>query len=92
MTDTTLTKDQAAVLLRRLATDDSFRTLFETKPAQALVEAGVSADAVAKLEAKCLSPRKLASKQEYESASKVLDDSLISHAMAMNVPQLKMPK
>ena len=90
MSDTKLTRDQAATLLRKLGSDDAFRSLFASKPAQALHQVGVPAESVVGLDAKCLCPRELAEKNVYKEAAGKLDSAVISDAMAMNTPNLKL--
>lgn len=74
-------------LIRRLASDDAFRERFETDPATAMAELGISAQVIDALEIKCLLARRLAPKQAF---AKLLDDiggAAMEAAMDMQVPQ-----
>lgn len=86
MADTKLTKDQARTLLEKLARDDGFRVLFESAPAKALDLMGVDAKTIIHLPAMCLSPRKLASKADYEKLLESSSNDAINGAMQMDVP------
>jgi len=88
MTGTTLPNDQGNELLRRLATDDDFRTRFEADPAAALVELGVDTSTVAGLAEKCCTARPLAAKADFAALVKQADTSQFTAAMAMNVPTM----
>ena len=90
MSDTTLTNDQAAALVKRLGSDDAFRELFEAKPAKALRSLGVDAETIVNLNPVCLVPAKLADKTAFVSASGQLNESVVASAMAMNTPKLKL--
>jgi len=92
MTDSTLTRDQAIALLRRLGTDDTFRTLFETKPAKALAEAGVPSDTITGLKASCLIPIKLAAKEELSAIVEKLQDADLHACMEMFIPTMRLPR
>lgn len=92
MTDSTLTRDQAIALLRRLGTDDAFRTLFETKPAKALADAGVPSDTITGLKAGCLVPIKLAAKEDLLAIVDKLQDAELQATMQMFIPQMKLPR
>lgn len=90
MTDSTLTKDQALTLLRRLGSDDAFRELFESKPAKALSETGIPADTIVNLNSICLCPAKLTSKAEFQKIAETLDAEAINSAMTMVIPKMKL--
>ncbi|MEO7935764.1 MAG: NHLP-related RiPP peptide, partial [Dokdonella sp.] len=90
MSDTTLTNDQAAALVKRLGSDDAFRELFESKPAMALRSIGVDAETIVNLNPACLTPAKLADKSAFVSASGQLNESVVASAMAMNTPKLNL--
>ncbi|HMM68840.1 MAG TPA: NHLP-related RiPP peptide [Dokdonella sp.] len=90
MTDTKLTNDQAVALLRKLGTDDAFRSLFEAKPAMALHQAGIPPETIVGLNAKCLCPKQLADKSVYQDVASKLDRAVVAEAMAMNTPHLNL--
>ncbi len=90
MTDASLSHDQAIALLRKLGSDDAFRSLFETKPAMALQQVGVSAEAIKALNPKCLAPSQLGDKSIYSDAASTMDKAVIADAMAMNTPNLNL--
>ncbi|HET9031396.1 MAG TPA: NHLP-related RiPP peptide [Dokdonella sp.] len=90
MPDSTLSRDQAVTLLRKLGSDDAFRSLFEAQPAEALRSIGVAAETIEKLDAKCMTPAKLADKGAFLSASGQLNDSVVTNAMTMNTPKLNL--
>jgi putative modified peptide len=90
MSDTKLTREQAVTLLRKLGSEDAFRSLFASKPAQALHQAGIPAESIVGLDAKCLCPRELADKDVYKDAADKLDTAVISDAMAMNTPHMNL--
>ncbi|MCA9233248.1 MAG: NHLP-related RiPP peptide [Planctomycetales bacterium] len=90
MSDTKLTREQAVTLLRKLGSEEAFRSLFASKPAQALHQAGIPAESIVGLDAKCLCPRELADRDVYKDAADKLDTAVISDAMSMNTPNLKL--
>lgn len=79
-----LPRDQALVLLRKLADDDLFRHHFELDPAQALRDIGVSKELVKK--AKGLKPMKLADKSVFLEALLLLIDELLCVYLTMISP------
>lgn len=91
MTDSTLTKIQGMELLRKVSTDDSFRDLFETKPAKALHDAGIPAETIVNLGPNCLCPGKLASKEELGKILLKLEDETFASALKMIIPSIKLP-
>jgi putative modified peptide len=91
MTDSTLTKEQGVALLRKLSTDDSFRNLFESKPAKALADAGIPLETIVNLSAHCLCPGKLASKEELGSVLDKLEEQTFASALKMVIPSVKLP-
>jgi putative modified peptide len=90
MTDSTLTREQALNLLRKLGTDDSFRSLFETKPAKALHDAGIPAETIVDLEAKCICPGTLQDKSVFLAAADTMDEAALKQAMGMSPPKLRL--
>jgi putative modified peptide len=85
--DTKLPRDQALVLLRKLADDDLFRHHFESDPAQALRDIGVADKLIAK--AKGLKPMKLADKSVFLQALLLLIDELLCIYLSMIAPCLQ---
>lgn len=92
MTDSTLTAKEAAELVRRLATDDAFRALFESKPAKALADMGVSTDTITNLNALCLCPAKLADKAVFKAALDTMDEQVLTAASKMTPPKISVPR
>ena len=79
-----LPREQALILLRKLADDDLFRHHFELDPAQALRDIGVSKDLVKK--AKGLKPMKLADKSVFLEALLLLIDEALCIYLTMIAP------
>lgn len=92
MSDSTLTEKQATELLRRLATDDAFRGLFESKPAKALVEMGVPHETVVNLNAACLCASKLADKATFQHAVDTMDAQTLTATSKMVPPKISVPR
>ena len=82
MSDSTLSDKQATELLRRLATDDAFRALFESKPAKALVD----------LNAACLCASKLADKATFQRAVDTMDAQTLTATSKMVPPKISVPR
>ncbi len=89
MADRKLTLDQAFSLLRKLGTDDEFRIRFQTKPATALTEIGLSAEEVIQLNAFCLSPVVLADKSVFLKIVDTCDREALRSVTSMIVPNLR---
>lgn len=90
MTDSTLTKEQGVALLRKLSTDDAFRSHFETRPAKALHDAGIPAETIVNLSPQCLCPVKLASKDELGRVLEKLEEETFASALKMIIPSVKL--
>lgn len=88
MNHATLTKEQISQLIKRLASDDAFRALFESKPASALVQLGVPAETVVELNPACLCGAPLAEKAHFEEAARKLDDAALMAFSDMQVPKM----
>jgi len=86
MADSTLTKEHGLALLHKLAHDDAFRSHFEQKPAEALLNLGVPADLICRLPGKCLCHGKLAPKEEMEAARTRLSGDQDLHMLAFFIP------
>jgi putative modified peptide len=84
-----LTQEQGLVLVKRLATDDDFRSLFERDPAEALSQAGVPKQTIASLSSECFQPRVLAPKAEFESLANNIGSEAFIAAMTMRQPNIK---
>lgn len=89
MADSHLTKEQGLSLLARLGKDDAFRQHFELKPAEAMLDLGLPAELVCRLPAKCLCPRKLASKAELEHAHGQLASDVDTSMLVLIIPAAK---
>lgn len=85
-----LTAAQAEALLKRVATDDTFRALFQAAPAKALSVLGIPDDVIINLPAACLIPKTLASKATLDDLLKKYHEVTVNAAMGMNVPWIKM--
>lgn len=79
-----LPRDQALVLLRKLADDDLYRHHFELDPAQALRDIGVSDELIK--QAKGLKPMKLADKSVFLQALLLLIDEVLCIYLTMVFP------
>jgi putative modified peptide len=90
MSDSALTNDQALKLLFELSTNDGFRKRFEEKPAAALVELGIPHETVINLNAACLAPTRLASKDEFATAHKRLGTEAAAWCSQMIIPTLRL--
>lgn len=88
MSDAKLTKEQITELMKRLASDDAFRSLFESKPASALVAIGVPAETVVELNAACLCAAPLADKSLFQEATRKMDEASLMAYADMHVPQM----
>ena len=88
MANTNLTQEQARALLEKLASDESFRELFQTAPARALHLLGLSAEAIIHLPAACLCVKELAPRDHYADLLRKCADAAIGSAMQMHPPQV----
>ena len=84
-----LTKAQGLKLLSRLAEDEAFRRFFESAPAQALTDIGVSSLQIATLRADCLAPRMLASQQQLRAAYQRLLADIDASLLIFVIPTAK---
>lgn len=90
MSGTRLPKEHELNLMKKLSTDDDFRTRFEKSPAEALKEIGVPDSAISALDSASLKPGKLADKSAIADAHAKLDqDALLGHA-CMVFPMLRL--
>ena len=90
MADTALTKEHGLALLTKLAHDDAFRGHFEQKPAEAMLQLGIPAETICRLPAKCLCPRKVASKVEMENGRKQLAEERETAFLVLSIPSPKL--
>lgn len=90
MSHATLTTAETLKLLQELATNDAFRDRYSEKPAAALVELGVPYSTVVNLDAACLAPCKLASKQEFADAHADYQNSELAQKQSMAIPKLNL--
>jgi putative modified peptide len=90
MSDAVLTTEQSRKLIHELATNDSFRERFEEKPAAALVELGIPFHVVVNLNACCLIPRKLGSKEVFHAANQQLNEETAQRFASFMVPSVSM--
>lgn len=90
MSGTRLPKEYELELMKKLSTDDDFRTRFEKSPADALKEIGVPDSTIAALDPGSLKPGTLADKSAIADAHAKLDqDALLGHA-CMVFPMLRL--
>jgi putative modified peptide len=92
MSHATLTTAETLKLLLELATNDAFRERYAEKPAAALVELGVPYTTVVNLDAACLSPCKLASKEEFAESHRQFQGSDVERTQSMAIPQLRLSR
>lgn len=90
MSDGLLSSSQAESLLKRISSDDAFRTLFETQPAQALQDLGIPVELIKRLPAACLAPKPLPAKTALNDLMQRQLEVTVNATMAMNVPWVKL--
>jgi len=90
MSDTRLPKDQELALLRKLSSDDAYRSRFEKSPADALKEIGVSDSDIAALDSANLQPGTLAAKDKIAAAHQQLDAEVFSDHACMIFPLMRL--
>ncbi|MBZ0221917.1 MAG: NHLP-related RiPP peptide [Dokdonella sp.] len=89
MAKTTLSTEQTRQLVHQLATNDAFRSSFETNPAKALATLGIEQAVIDGLDAKCLQPCKLGSKDVFQKANANLDEVTAQAYSSFLVPALR---
>ena len=89
-TDEKLSREHSLALLRKLATDDDFRSRYEQKPAAALAELGVPLQTIVNLKAACLASAALAEKGRFIQAYAELANGTADECLMMTPPQLKL--
>ena len=90
MSHATLTTAESLKLRLELATNDAFRERYAEKPAAALVELGVPYTTVVNLDAACLAPCKLASKESFAEAHSEYQNSELAQKQSMAIPKLNL--
>lgn len=90
MAKTSLPKDQGMSLLRKLATDDGFRTRFEADPRSAMLEVGISPETISELKASCCDSKKIADKTAFEKLLAEMESEATIAAMSMHTPNIKL--
>lgn len=89
MSDSVLTHDQAAKLLRELETNSAFAARYQDKPAAAMLEIGIPATTIANLPAACLARCTLDLKNVADTL-RTLEKSATVTAQSMAIPTVKM--
>jgi putative modified peptide len=85
-----LSKAEAIALLERLSTDDAFRARYAARPAEILLEVGVSAETVAGLD-DCLRPaHALAEKSVFGIALEQLRRDTVEMAVCLHPPTIRL--
>jgi putative modified peptide len=92
MADSTLSRQHALTLLKKLATDDEFRKQFEEKPAKALVDMGVPHETVVNLPAASLAPIKLADKSKFQELHDRIASEPDAEWLCMVIPNLRLER
>lgn len=90
MSHATLTTAETLKLLQELATNDAFRERYAEKPAAALVELGVPYTTVVNLDAACLAPCQLATKEAFAEAHAEYQSSEVAQKQSMAIPKLNL--
>ena len=83
-----LPQDQVRMLLQLLSTNDDFRQAYESNPANALIQMGVSPDIVMNLKTSCLSPKKLGNKELFPRAAKSANVEITQQFSGFFVPSV----
>jgi putative modified peptide len=87
-----LTEEQGLALVKRLAEDDGFRTLFEKDRTTALKAIGLSHDLVHSLAEKCVEPCQLADKETFASVLSDTGSEALKAAMSMEIPRISLSR
>ena len=85
-----LTKEQGIKLLTRLVSDEAFRQRFESAPANALLEIGVTQETIETLASRCFLPRQLASNEVLQETLNELRNGETSASLSMVVPHVRL--
>lgn len=83
-----LSNEQGLALLKRLATDDAFRSAYSADPKSALASLGVDQATIDQLDEKCLAPVELADKTAFAALLANTEAKNMTAAMAMDVPRV----
>ncbi|MEO5561586.1 MAG: NHLP-related RiPP peptide [Dokdonella sp.] len=92
MSDASLTTADTLKLLYELASNDQFRQRYADKPAAAMVELGIPHETVINLNASCLAPCGLASKDSFKEAHAQYLNSDVARTQSMAIPQLRLSR
>lgn len=85
-----LTRDDATALLTKLATDDSFRTVFEKDPSAGLKQLGIGGGDIANLPSAATTPASLAPKAQFQEALDQIRATGTSDHICLIIPALKL--
>jgi putative modified peptide len=83
-----LPRHHGIALLRKLASDDSFRQRFEIDPARELAKLGIDVKTIEGLDASCCQSSKLDAKETYAKLLEDVDGEQFHVAMSMHVHQI----
>ena len=90
MSQTRLPKAQELNLMKKLSTDDAYRSRFEKSPVDALKEIGISDSDIAALDPTSLKPGTLADKDKIAAAHLQLDANDLGGHACMVFPFLRL--
>lgn len=86
----TLPQEEGIALIRKLAEDDAFRTLFEKDPRTAMKQLGISDEMLASLDPGCVNPRTLAPKEKFAELLKDVNSEAFLAAVGMQTPEARL--
>ena len=90
MSDIKLSKEQALELLHKMATDDAFRSSYESSPLAALKSAGIPESVMLALSTQGLGPSKLIGKDQFQSAFEQVQDDLAEVCLCHRPPSVNL--
>jgi len=90
MADSKLSREHSLALLHRLATDDSYRSRYEQKPAAALAELGVPHETIVSLMATCQVTGSLVDKAKFAEARQQLLNAGADACVQFTIPSPKL--
>lgn len=85
-----LTRDETIALLRKLSSDDAFRTMFEKDSAAALKQIGVSSSELAALPPSAITTEPLPAKEQFQQALNEVLEAGVSDHLCQVWPMLKL--
>jgi putative modified peptide len=88
--DIKMSREFAMVLLEKLSTDDSFRSIYEANPRQALTSIGVSEVFLDALSSTSLAPTVLADRNTLGEALKMLRQYACEMCVCHSPPQIRL--